>query len=77
VTGAASVPYTLGDAAIAMLGQQPVDDWVDAVAARLEAAADPVDDLHASAAYRRRIVRHLAREVLADARLRAVSGVAA
>jgi carbon-monoxide dehydrogenase medium subunit len=77
VTGAASAPYTLGDAAIPRLGQPPVDDWVDAVAARLEAAADPVDDLHASASYRRRIVRHLARDVLADARLRAVAGVAA
>jgi carbon-monoxide dehydrogenase medium subunit len=74
VTGAASVPYTLGEAAVAMLGQKPVDDWVDAVAVRLEAAADPADDLYASAAYRSRIVRHLAREVLADARLRAVPG---
>jgi CO/xanthine dehydrogenase FAD-binding subunit len=76
VTGAASVPYTLGEAAVAMLGQQPVDNWVDAVAARLEAAADPADDLHASAAYRSRIVRYLAREVLVDARRRAVCGVA-
>jgi carbon-monoxide dehydrogenase medium subunit len=76
VTGAAPVPYTLGGAAGDLLGAEPSDDWAETVAGRLAAAAEPADDQHASAAYRRRMVRHLAREVLSGARQRAAQGAA-
>lgn len=75
VTGAAPSPYALGSAAGSLLALAPSGDWIEAVAARLAALADPVDDLYASAAYRRRIVRHLAHKVLVDARRRVVGGV--
>jgi aerobic carbon-monoxide dehydrogenase medium subunit len=75
VTGAAPAPYTLGDAGD-LLGAQPSDDWAETVAGRLAASANPADDQHASAAYRRRMVRHLARGVLFEARGRAAQGAA-
>jgi carbon-monoxide dehydrogenase medium subunit len=78
VTGAAAAPYALPDHAVAgLLGARPSDTWVDAVADQLAAAADPVADAYASAAYRRRIVRHLVRQAVADALERAVPGAAA
>jgi CO/xanthine dehydrogenase FAD-binding subunit len=67
VTGAAPVPYALGDAAGELIGREPDQAWFTAVADLLLERADPVDDLYASAAYRRRLVRHLTHEVLADA----------
>lgn len=67
VTGAAPVPYALGDAARELVGREPDQEWFTAVADLLLQRADPVDDLYASAAYRRRLIRHLTREVLADA----------
>lgn len=76
VTGAAPSPYALGGAADALLGRLPTDDWIEAVAAQLAVLADPMEDLHAGAAYRRRIVRHLAHESLADARGLALAGAA-
>lgn len=78
VTGAAAAPYALPDHAVAgLLGALPSDTWADAVADQLAAAADPVTDHYASAAYRRRIVRHLVRQAVADALERAVPGAAA
>src|ERR1700747_1793986 len=68
VTGAAAAPYALPDHAVAgLLGALPSDTWADAVADQLAAAADPVTDHYASAAYRLRIVRHLVRQAVADA----------
>ena len=78
VTGAAAAPYALPEGAVAgLLGAHPTDAWADAVADQLAAAADPVTDHYASAAYRRRVVRHLGRQAVADARQRAVPGAAA
>jgi carbon-monoxide dehydrogenase medium subunit len=77
VTGAAPAPYTLGGAARDLLGAEPSDEWADTIAERLAVAADPASDQHASAAYRRRMVRHLARGVLSEARQRAAQGAAA
>ena len=78
VTGAAAAPYALPDHAVAgLLGARPSGTWADAVADQLAAAANPVTDHHASAAYRRRIVRHLVRQAVADALERAVPGAAA
>lgn len=78
VTGAAAAPYALPDHAVAgLLGARPSDTWADAVAGQLAAAADPVTDHYASAAYRRRIVRHLVRQAVADSLERAVPGAAA
>lgn len=74
VTGAAEAPYTLGDdEAAGLLGSLPADPWADAAAGRLAAAARPVTDHYASAAYRRRMVRHLARQAVADATRRAAA----
>jgi CO/xanthine dehydrogenase FAD-binding subunit len=67
VTGAAPVPYSLGDAASELIGREPDQEWFAAVADLLLERADPVGDLYASAAYRRRLIRHLTHEVLADA----------
>jgi CO/xanthine dehydrogenase FAD-binding subunit len=67
VTGVAPVPYALGDAAGELIGREPDQEWFTAVADLLLERADPVGDLHASAAYRRRLIRHLAHEVLSDA----------
>jgi carbon-monoxide dehydrogenase medium subunit len=66
VTGAAPVPYALGNAG-ELIGREPDQEWFTAVADFLLARADPVGDLYASAAYRRRLIRHLTHEVLADA----------
>jgi carbon-monoxide dehydrogenase medium subunit len=84
VTGAAPVPYTLPDSTAAgLLGGGPgwtdaaADDWATAAAAELAAIAEPVTDHYASAAYRRRMVRHLARQALADALRRAGPGAPA
>lgn len=77
VTGAAPVPYTLpADSVAGLLGAPVTDAWADAAAGQLAAAADPATDRYCSAAYRRRIVRHLARQAIADARRRAVPGAA-
>ncbi|MCW2869725.1 FAD binding domain-containing protein [Actinacidiphila oryziradicis] len=71
VTGAAPVPYALGDAAGELIGRRPDQEWFGAVADLLVGRADPVTDLYASAAYRRRLIRHLTHGVLADALQRA------
>jgi aerobic carbon-monoxide dehydrogenase medium subunit len=67
VTGAAPVPYDLGEAADHLTGRAPDDDWSAAVAGELAERADPTHDQHASAAYRRRIMRLLTVQALADA----------
>jgi carbon-monoxide dehydrogenase medium subunit len=78
VTGAEAAPYTLPEDAVAgLLGVRPTDAWAVAVADQLAAEANPVTDHYASSAYRRRIVRHLARQAVADARERAAQGVSA
>ncbi|MBO0776470.1 MAG: FAD binding domain-containing protein [Actinobacteria bacterium] len=78
VTGAAETPYELSrHEAAGLLGASPEDAWADAAASRLQAAARPVTDHYASAAYRRRMVRHLARQAVFDAVRRAVPGAAA
>src|ERR1700759_4573325 len=78
VTGAAAAPYALPDHAVAgLLGALPSDTWADAVADQLAAAGDPVTDHYATAASRRRIVRHLFRQAGAVAPERAVPGAAA
>lgn len=76
-TGAAPRPVALGDAALPLLGHEPDDGWVDGVATRLADATEPEDDPVATAAYRRRMVRHLARRALEDARRRAAPAAAA
>ena len=78
VTGAEAAPYALPEDAVAgLLGARPTDAWAIAVADQLAAEANPASDHYASSAYRRRIVRHLARQSVADARERATRGVTA
>lgn len=78
VTGAAEAPYALAQSTVAgLLGVHPGSAWAGAVAGALADAADPVTDHYASAAYRRRMVRHLGLLAVADARRRAVPGAAA
>jgi carbon-monoxide dehydrogenase medium subunit len=67
VAGAAPVPYVVDVPADGLPGGETTHDWYESVVDRLVAGADPVDDLHASAAYRRRLIRHLTHQVLADA----------
>jgi aerobic carbon-monoxide dehydrogenase medium subunit len=66
VTGAGAAPYAL-EGARSLIGRAPDPEWAAEVADRLCGSADPVSDGCASAAYRRRMVRHLALRALADA----------
>jgi CO/xanthine dehydrogenase FAD-binding subunit len=75
VTGAAPVPYALGDTAAELIGREPDQEWFAAVADLLLERADPASDLYASATYRRRMIRHLTHEVLADALRRTREGM--
>jgi carbon-monoxide dehydrogenase medium subunit len=72
VTGAAPAPYAVEEPGL--LGRTPGPEWVEEFAELLVDAADPVDDVYATAAFRRRMVRQLASDVLADSRKRAFAG---
>jgi CO/xanthine dehydrogenase FAD-binding subunit len=72
--GAGDVPVRLDSVAEALIGSrlegQVVRDAVEAATSELETA----DDLHASAAYRRRVAATLARRAITDARDEAAGG---
>ena len=74
-TGAAPSPRAPRSALAPLAGRLPDADWIDAVAETLAATAEPAEDQFASAPYRRRMVRHLARATLREARDRAVPEV--
>jgi carbon-monoxide dehydrogenase medium subunit len=72
ITGVASTAYRPRAAEDAVVGQMPTDDVIErAAAAAADAGVDAIDDLHASADYRRRLARVLTRRALVLARDRA------
>jgi CO/xanthine dehydrogenase FAD-binding subunit len=74
IGGAGDTPVRLDAASDALLGSRLEEAAVrDAVTAAAE-ALETVDDLHASAAYRRRVAASLARRAILDARDEAAGG---
>jgi CO/xanthine dehydrogenase FAD-binding subunit len=65
--GIANHALRLPAAEAALDGKAPDDDVFAAVAAAAAQAADPIEDIHADAAYRRDLVRALTRRALAAA----------
>jgi CO/xanthine dehydrogenase FAD-binding subunit/aerobic-type carbon monoxide dehydrogenase small subunit (CoxS/CutS family) len=66
IGGAGPVPYVVD--ASALIGGRLEDEAIAGLGETASAAADPSSDVHASAAYRRTLVRVLARRALVDAR---------
>lgn len=64
-------PVLAAGAAAALLGREPTDDALRAAADAVEREIDPPADIHASAAYRRRLAGVLVRRVLPRAFQRA------
>lgn len=67
VGGAADRPLRLPQAETALVGRAPTEKLFTDVAELAAAAVDPMEDLHASAAYRRDLVRATTRRALARA----------
>jgi carbon-monoxide dehydrogenase medium subunit len=65
--GMGSTPLRAADAELALLGRRAADIDLTGIAQIAVRAADPPDDVHATAAYRRRIGVHLVERVLARA----------
>ncbi|MFM1814671.1 MAG: hypothetical protein RLZ98_1366 [Pseudomonadota bacterium] len=68
VLGAASTPRRLAAAEAALEGKPVGDDTIAAAARAAAAEIDPSDDIHASAAYRRGLLKTLVERALAAAR---------
>lgn len=58
-------PALAPSAATALIGEKPTAAVVEDAARAAAAEIDPMEDMHASAAYRRRLVEVLTREALA------------
>jgi len=71
VTGTASVPWRAASSEAALRGQQLEEALVASAANRADEGIDPLDDLHGSAEYRRRVTRGLARRAILEAAQRA------
>lgn len=73
IAGCALVLMAVGDAPIrvraieALRGEQPTPETISAAAESLDGEIDPPNDLHATAAYRRHLVKSLARTTLTRA----------
>ena len=61
-----SLRVSVGAGAV-LVGQEPGDAVLDAAAEAASAGLEPPADVHGSGAYRRRLARHLARQVLGQA----------
>jgi CO/xanthine dehydrogenase FAD-binding subunit len=72
--GATDTPQRLDSVAHALIGSKLEDSAVHAAVAAATADLDTTDDLHASAAYRRRVAATLARRAIFDARIGAAGG---
>ena len=66
-TGVASVPFGARDAVKLLVGEQPSEELFAEVAEQAAAASEPGSDAHASAGYRRHLVRVLTRWALGKA----------
>ncbi len=71
VTGMASAPYRAGGVEEALTGKAPTDENLAAAAARTAEGEEPIDDLYASADFRRHLAQTIARRALAEAVRRA------
>jgi CO/xanthine dehydrogenase FAD-binding subunit len=69
--GAGPTPIPAREAEQVLVGQQPGGAALDAAAERAAAAADPPSDIHASAAFRRKLVRYVTRQAIELATQRA------
>jgi len=76
IGGASPVPMRLGDVEGALTGTTLDDDTIRAETVRIAALVDPQGDIHADAAYRRRVARIMTERALASARDRAVGAAA-
>jgi CO/xanthine dehydrogenase FAD-binding subunit len=70
-TGVASVPFDVRESAELLVGEQPSEDLFAEVAEHAAKASEPGSDVHASAGYRRHLVRVLTRWALGKALKRA------
>ncbi len=70
-TGVAPVPYDAREAAELLAGEQPDGESFDAAAEKAAELSEPGSDVHASAAYRRHLIRVLSRRALGKALERA------
>lgn len=73
LAGVGPVPADASPEAAALTGREPTQQAFDEVGARAAAACEPPSDVHASAAYRRRLVRVLVRRALTVAAGRAAN----
>src|ERR687891_492570 len=62
--GAGPRPRRAREAEGVLIGQRPEGRVLDDAADRAAAATDPPDDIHASAAFRRKLARHVARQAI-------------
>ena len=69
----APIPKRATAAEGALVGRR-LEDWIDEAAAQAAGAAEPISDVRGSAAYRRELVRVLARRALHAAGIRALEG---
>jgi carbon-monoxide dehydrogenase medium subunit len=76
-TGAAPGPVRVREAEAALNGAPISEDAINAAAARVGPAIDPMSDVHATAAYRRHVAGVLTRRALREAATRATKGAAA
>jgi CO/xanthine dehydrogenase FAD-binding subunit len=74
IGGAGDTPVRLNTVAEALIGSRLEDGAVRDAVAAATADLDTADDLHASAAYRRRVAAALARRAIIDARDEAAAG---
>jgi carbon-monoxide dehydrogenase medium subunit len=74
VTGTAAVPWRAEATESALRGQRLDAGAVAAAADLVDAGVDPLDDLHGSAEYRRRVTRGLTRRAILEAAGRARQG---
>jgi CO/xanthine dehydrogenase FAD-binding subunit len=70
-TGVAPVPFDAREAAGILVGEEPTEDLFSTAAERAATESEPGSDVHASAGYRRHLVRVFTRRALAKALKRA------
>jgi len=76
IGGASPVPMRLGDVEAALTGTTLENGAIHAETARIAALVEPQGDIHADAAYRRRVARIMTERALVSARNRAVGAAA-
>jgi carbon-monoxide dehydrogenase medium subunit len=74
VTGTSSVPWRAQNVESALAGHTLDEERVTAAAQLVDTGVEPLDDLHGSADYRRRVTRGLAKRAILEAASRATPG---